>query len=108
MGGPALGAFPAGPTAWTLEILGGFFRHFGRGFLDNGRVFCLIFIAFQDRFVLAMDLLVAHRGPPATAETAAMISGPSMVTSPAPMVTTTSPGRTTAATRPATAEKSGM
>ena len=38
---------------------------------------------------------------------AARISGPSMVTSPAPIVTTTSPGSAAAATRSATAEKSG-
>ena len=53
---------------------------------------------------------VGHRGPPdpaASALIAAMISGPSRVTSPAPMVTTTSPGRAQAATCSATVERSG-
>ena len=43
----------------------------------------------------------------ALARRAEMISGPSSVTSPAPIVTTTSPGRAAAATCSATVEKSG-
>ena len=53
---------------------------------------------------------VGHRGSLGSAVLSAIaerISGPSMVTSPAPMVTTTSPGLTVAATCPATEEKSG-
>src|SRR5206468_3239515 len=114
----ALGAFPARSTPLALDDDLGFFGQLRLGGvlgvtgfrdrLDRGGV-------VVDGLVRRLRLRLGHRDVPgrrgrlrlARTRSAVTISGASIVTSPAPMVTTTSPGSAAAATASATAEKSG-
>src|SRR6201999_2984231 len=119
LGLAALGAFPPGPSTWPLYRVVGLIRLCGgavvalrwRGSFDRpGRR------GFADGVGVGRHAVrLGHRdspgrpGAPRLARNcnAVTISGASMVTSPAPMVTTTSPGAAVAATTSAIDEKSG-
>ena len=120
--GAALSPFAAGPTTRPLEF--GFirrgltvlrFQRFGDCAVGGyiAYIACVVRVGHQ---VGRWGVLgFAHRNTPgcpgavrlARTRSAVTISGPSRVTSPAPIVTMTSPGPAAAATCWATAEKSG-
>ena len=132
LGRAALGTLPALPATRSLAVIGfaviGFavigFAVIGLDVISRGGIGRVIGRFVDDHFLgqhpgitvlgsgtgtVAIQRRLGHGSlrDSALACNAEMISGPSNVTSPAPIVTTTSPGRTAAATCSATVDRSG-